>query len=124
MSEAFDPYYRWLGISRKHQPPDHYRLLGVEQFESDLEVIRDAAARQMAHVRTYQLGQHSDLSQKILNELGAAKACLSDPAKKTAYDQWLRHALQPSSGQTDRSEADSLDPALQPFLRQVEQVPG
>jgi hypothetical protein len=71
MSEAFDPYYRWLGISPKHQPPDHYQLLGVEQFESDPEVIRDAAAQRMAHSRTYQLGQHSELSQKILNELAA-----------------------------------------------------
>ncbi len=90
MPQTFDPYHRWLGISPKHRPPDHYRLLGVEQFENDPEVIRDAAARQMAHVRSYQLGQNSELSQKILNELGVAKACLLDPAKKAQYDARLR----------------------------------
>ena len=35
MSEAFDPYYRWLGIPPGEQPPDHYRLLGIERFEAD-----------------------------------------------------------------------------------------
>ena len=44
MSEAFDPYHRWLGISPKDQPPDHYRLLGIEQFESDLRVIGAATS--------------------------------------------------------------------------------
>lgn len=45
MQESFDPYYRWLGIPPKHQPPNHYRLLGLELFENDVEVIRDAAER-------------------------------------------------------------------------------
>jgi hypothetical protein len=104
MPAEFDPYHRWLGISPKHRPPDHYRLLGVEQFESDPEVIRDAAAQRMAHVRTYQLGQHSELSQKILNELGAAKACLLDPAEKARYDANLK----------GRSAAVTVKPAPPP----------
>lgn len=94
MSGMFDPYHRWLGIPPKDQPPNYYRLLGVELFEADREVIRDAAERQMAHVRTYQLGSQSALSQKILNELGAAKACLLDLPKKTAYDASLERTTQ------------------------------
>lgn len=90
MSAAFDPYHRWLSISPKDQPPDHYRLLSVDRFESDPEVIHDAAERQMRHVRSYALGQHQDLSQRILNELGAAKACLLNPEKKARYDAELR----------------------------------
>jgi hypothetical protein len=39
--------------------------LGIEQFESDPEVIRDAAEQRMAHVRTYQLGPNSAMSQKM-----------------------------------------------------------
>ncbi|MGB1817044.1 MAG: hypothetical protein ACPHJ3_16920 [Rubripirellula sp.] len=35
----FDPYYKWLGISADDQPANHYRLLGVDQFESDADVI-------------------------------------------------------------------------------------
>ena len=90
MSDNFDAYYRWLGIRPEQQPPSHYRLLGITLFEDDPDVILDAAERQMAHVKTYQLGRHIELSQKILNELAAAKCCLFDPEEKAAYDSWLR----------------------------------
>ena len=76
MSDEFDPYYAWLGIPPKDQPPNHYRLLGLDLFETNLDVIESAAFRQMGHVRTYQSGQHSRESQQLLNELSAAKISL------------------------------------------------
>ena len=39
MPEEFDPYYLWLGIPPEEQPPNHYRLLGLRQFEDNREVI-------------------------------------------------------------------------------------
>ena len=96
MSGKFDPYHRWLGIPPKQQPANHYRLLGLELFEADAEVIHDAAERQMAHVRTYQLGPDVELSQRILNELASAKACLMDSPRKAEYDAKLRATLQRS----------------------------
>ncbi len=92
-STKFDPYHRWLGVSPKDQPPTYYRLLGIDPFEPDPEVIRDAAERQMAHVRRYQLGKYSELSQKILNELGTAKGCLLDPIDRARYDWQLKERL-------------------------------
>jgi len=93
VSEPFDPYHRWLGISPKDQPANHYRLLGIDPFESDPNVIEAAADRQMAHLRTYQTGRHGDVSQRLLNEVAAAKVALLNPAKKAAYDQRLRTEL-------------------------------
>ncbi len=93
MTADFDPYYRWLAIPPGEQPPDYYRLLGTQPFESDPEVIRDAAERQMAHVRSYQLGQYAEVSQRVLNELGAARACLLNPERKVEYDRKLREKL-------------------------------
>jgi hypothetical protein len=90
MSEAFDPYLNWLGIRDPKRPPNHYRLLGIDLFESDPEIISVAADRQMAHVRTFQTGKHSALSQRLLNEIAAAKLCLLNPAKKAEYDAMLR----------------------------------
>lgn len=90
MVERFDPYLQWLGIRDRERPPDHYRLLGVDPFESDPEVLTHAADRQMAHVRTFQTGKHSAESQRLLNELAAAKICLLNPEKKTEYDARLR----------------------------------
>ena len=90
MSEAFDPYLHWLGIRDPERPPNHYRLLGVAPFEDDADVLGNAADRQMSHVRTFQTGPHSAESQKLLNELAAAKLCLLSSEKKKVYDAELR----------------------------------
>lgn len=86
----FDPYYVWLGIPPKNQPPDHYRLLGLEAFEPDLRVIESAADRQMAHVKTFQTGKNGPDSQRILTHLSQARQCLLNPQQKAAYDAALR----------------------------------
>jgi hypothetical protein len=93
MADSFDPYLRWLGIRDPQRPPNHYRLLGVDLFESDSDVIAVAADRQMAHVRTFQTGQLAELSQQLLNELAAARICLLKPEKKAAYDAQLKKQL-------------------------------
>ncbi|MHB1035688.1 MAG: toxin-antitoxin system YwqK family antitoxin [Pirellulales bacterium] len=95
MAQPFDPYYKWLGIPPEAQPPDRYRLLGIQRFESDADVISHAVDRQMAHVRTFQTGQHSAESQRLLNELAAARLCLLHPEKKAAYDATLRAEIPP-----------------------------
>ena len=86
----FDPYHKWLGIASEDQPPNHYRLLGVALFESDPEVIDAAANRQMAYLQQRATGQYAALSQKLLNEIAAARLCLLDPQKKAEYDAGLR----------------------------------
>lgn len=93
MSVGFDPYYTWLGIPPAEQPPDHYRLLGIARFESNAEVIRHAAHRQMVHVRSLQTPVNRPVSQKILNEIGNAQTCLLQPKDKAMYDVQLRERL-------------------------------
>jgi hypothetical protein len=95
MGEAFDPYYKWLGIPPEEQPPSHYRLLGIRDFESDPDVVQAAADQRMAHLRTYQTSRHADWSQRLLNEVASAKICLLTAVKRTAYDQRLRESRQP-----------------------------
>ncbi len=94
----FDPYVKWLGIRSPERPPNHYRLLGLEPLEHDADVIAAAADRQMAHVRRFQNGPHSEISQQLLNQLAAAKVCLLRAESKTEYDDRLRlELLQPSA---------------------------
>lgn len=93
MAEGFDPYHKWLGIPPKDQPPNHYRLLGIERFEADPQVIELAADRQMTHVRSFQTGPHSALSQRLLNELSAARICLLNAQRKAEYDRTLQSAV-------------------------------
>jgi hypothetical protein len=85
-----DPYYEWLGIQPKDQPPNHYRLLGLELFEENRSVIDTAANRQMSFIKQYQTGPDSELTQKLLNELSAARLCLLSAPAKAAYDEKLR----------------------------------
>ncbi len=93
MVQVFDPYHLWLGIPPREQPPNHYRMLGIELFESNADVIATAADRQMVHLRTFQSGKHSLLSQRLLNEVAAAKVVLLSPATKAAYDEQLQGRL-------------------------------
>ncbi len=98
MAEAFDAYYVWLGIGPEEQPAHHYRLLGIRLFEPNPEVIDSAADRQMAHLRTFQQGRNAALSQRMLNEVSAARVCLLNPATKAAYDAQLRAAARAATG--------------------------
>ena len=105
MSEPFDPYYKWLGIPPAEQPPNHYRLLGLNLFETDLEVISNAADQRMVHLRVYQTGKQSATSQRLLNEISTARVTLLDAARKAAYDESLRAALAAQSDALVLTEA-------------------
>jgi hypothetical protein len=93
---AFDPLHRWLGIAPHEQPPDHYRLLGLARFEDDPDVIDSAANRQMAYVQGFAAGPHGPESQRLLNQLAAARLCLLDPKRRASYDTDLRAANDPA----------------------------
>jgi formylglycine-generating enzyme required for sulfatase activity/WD40 repeat protein len=102
MPEAFDAYHKWLGIPPAEQPPHHYRLLGIGLFEQDPDVIESAADQRMSHLRTFQGGAHSALSQKLLNEVSAAKVCLLAADRKAAYDAELRRRTAPPKPAAER----------------------
>ncbi|MBR6437347.1 MAG: hypothetical protein IKS45_12650 [Thermoguttaceae bacterium] len=93
MAEQFDPYYQWLGIPQDERPINKYRLLSLQLFESDEDVIANAADRQMAYIRTFQSGAHSAESQALLNELSSARVTLLNKQSKAEYDQQLRKTL-------------------------------
>ena len=105
MPSTFDPYRVWLGIPPEEQPPNHYRLLGAAPFEAKPAAIEHAANQRIAHLRTFQTGKHSALSQKLLNEVAAAKACLLNPGKKAAYDRHLRQALEAQGRKSKKRHA-------------------
>jgi len=127
-SQTFDPYYKWLGIPPNKQPPNHYTLLGIGLFESDAVVIQTAAEQRTIHLRSFHLGPRAALSQRLLNEVSSAKACVLDPPKKAAYDATLREQLASDAGRaakgagSESPAADGLDPALA-FLEQLNE-PG
>lgn len=93
MSGQFDPYHVWLGIPPDESAkggPNHYRLLGLQLWEADRDVISNALDQRLAYLRTLQTGKRSAQSQKLSNEVSAAGGILLDAKKKLAYDEKLR----------------------------------
>ncbi|MGQ9761830.1 MAG: hypothetical protein ACUVQH_07955 [Thermogutta sp.] len=105
MAPAFDPYHVWLGIPPHEQPPDYYRLLGIARFEEDLDVIDQAAERQLEFLREQLKTPHRDLAEQLQREIHAARQVLLDPNKKRAYDLALRQRLFPEGAATKRESA-------------------
>ena len=104
MCMSFDPYYQWLGIPPEKQPPDCYQLLGIRRFERNPTVISHAAERQLLMLKTMQNGPHAALTQKLMNEVTAARIRLLDPEKKAQYDAEIRK----------QTRASKLPPPPQP----------
>jgi hypothetical protein len=93
MADAFDPYVEWLGIRDPRRPVDHYRLLGVEPFTADVQLLAAAADRRVAAVYAYRAGPYVPLADRLLAELAAARTCLLHPALKAEYDRRLRASI-------------------------------
>ncbi|MCA9246364.1 MAG: hypothetical protein KDA42_04585 [Planctomycetales bacterium] len=112
MTQAFDPYYKWLAIPPSEQPPNHYRLLGVQTFEADLDVIATAADRQMTHVKSFAGGPHASNTQRLLNELAKAKICLLNREQKAIYDAELArsNAQHATENRSTTGACDGLAP--------------
>lgn len=91
MTERFNPYRQWLGLDADAERLNHYELLGLSLFEPDQETIRHSADRALARVRSHRPGSHAAIWARLLDELGQAKACLTDPAQKASYDAKLHN---------------------------------
>lgn len=88
-------YTKWLGIPAAEQPPDHYRILGLRQFENDPEIIANAADQRMTYLRTFQAGPHGQTCQTLLNQIAAARVCLLNGDRKSLYDAQLAASIVP-----------------------------
>jgi serine/threonine protein kinase len=100
VQDTFDPYYKWLGIRAEQQPPTLYRLLGVNEFEKDVDAIHSAADSRSGYLRTLQSGPHGEAATRLLNEVGRARIVLTNPNRRAAYDCVL-HSAKPADGRAD-----------------------
>ena len=119
MAADFDPYYKWLGIPPEEQPANHYRLLAVNLFETDRDVIAAAANRQMAYLQQLASGPDLKQAQKLLGEVSQARVCLLNAKQKKAYDEQLRSAL-PADEPQEPSEKEQ--PTEAPGLQAIQPV--
>lgn len=86
----FNPYSEWLGLSSDLADPNHYQLLGLNDFEADAGRITNAADKAMTRVRSFRPGANARAWSKLLDELLLAKGRLLDIERKLEYDADLR----------------------------------
>jgi WD40 repeat protein/formylglycine-generating enzyme required for sulfatase activity len=104
----FDPYHIWLGIPETARPISKYRLLGIDDFENNTEVIGAAAERQTIYLRTLQAGEHAVLVADLLNEVSQARVTLLNADQKAEYDEGLRKQQTPEPEEEPVPEQDPL----------------
>lgn len=126
-------YHQWFGIPFKDQPPNAYRLLGVERFESDPAVIEAAAEQRMLLLRARQNGSHSAQTQQMMNEVSRAMNILLDDSKRAAYDDELRQRMAGQNGnghvnapaeQIPAGQSEETAPAPAPITLRTDAVPA
>jgi hypothetical protein len=93
VEESFDPYRKWLGIPPEEQPPHHYRLLGLELFEEDADVIVNAADARLEYLKSLSKDVHADMAEQLCAQIKEVQSCLLDPAKKAFYDGQLQRRI-------------------------------
>jgi hypothetical protein len=113
MSSPINPYRKWLGIPERELPADHYRLLGIERFESDPDVIQSSVDRQVQHVMVYLGGEHDELARLLAQEIETAGRCLLNPDLKRIYDEALK--------QRSRADADKWE--MPPMVTPIPATP-
>jgi hypothetical protein len=90
LGDDFNPYRQWLGFA-EDRAPNYYELLSLDPHETDPARISAAAARATTKVRSFRPGSQAPAWSRLLDEIQAAKACISDPAKRAEYDSATLH---------------------------------
>lgn len=118
VTDAFHPYQQWLGFPAGRLPRDYYELFRLERFEPDLKLIAREADIVIAEVRRVRPGPFASQWAALLDELCTAKACLTDPRRKAAYDARLRSDVSQPGLLTETGlrspSASSSDPSQPP----------
>lgn len=107
-SQQLDPYYFFLGIPSQEQPPNHYRLLGIELFEANDEIISVAADRQMGYLQQHESGNHGDRVTELLVNVARARISLLDPNRREPYDAQLRSQLKEAEQNSQHALEEEL----------------
>jgi type IV pilus assembly protein PilM len=100
---GFDPYRAWLNVRELRRPLNAYQLLGLPNFEEDIDSVRAAAAQQRVNIQSHRFEGAPEVWQQIHDELEDSIAVLLDPDRKTAYDASLR-----ATGANDRAPSPAV----------------
>lgn len=84
-----DPFAVLLGVRTVKRPLNAYELMGLDDLEQDVDVIKRAVKNRRATLLTRKDKAQPLIWQKMSQELERAAATLTDPDKKAEYDEQL-----------------------------------
>jgi hypothetical protein len=120
---SFNPYKQWLEISYQGTVPSYYEMIGIDESETDGQLIKAAANRALARVRGHRPGDQAAIWTGLLDQLSQAAACLADPNMRADYDQLLVDGAVPHKDLAQPSaEFDSLDDMPSPLPAELPPV--
>ena len=113
MSNSFNPYQSWLGLSGP-QPANLYELIGVPSFTGEPPLLAEAIEERMARVTPHLQGPQAALAKQLMQELQQAKSTLLVGASRREYEQKLRQAsaAQPMMAQAQPMMAAPVMPGM------------
>ena len=79
----------WLGIPPEEQPPDHYRLLSLTQFESNPDTIKEAIQSLKVGLQKKALSGFETEAKELYEIVKNAKRVLLNEERKGIYDRLL-----------------------------------
>ena len=93
MADDKNLYHLMLNLPEDVTSPDHYQLLGLEQFEDDEKAIRDAAIDANRELLKWQNSDYHRECDHLMDEVVAARETLLDAQRKAEYDRELRRRV-------------------------------
>jgi len=88
-TESDDIYQQWLEIPAEYCPPNHYALLGIDDFCDDTDVIDGAAKNRTAYLHQIAAGPNRKAVQRLMGEVAVARRTLLNSEARSEYDEWL-----------------------------------
>jgi hypothetical protein len=101
-------YHEWLGIPNKDETPNHYEILGIPLFETNLVVISNGAARRNVYLQTMFASEFAELAQEIQKEVAKAKISLMNEKSRLEYEESLKHQIEVGDIASKHSVASSI----------------
>jgi len=109
--------HEWLAIPLEEQPADYYRLIGVNCFEADMNIVIGAAEQRLRFLSQFDAPEQIAVASEIRELIEAARNHLLSPSAKQSYDNQLRGEPQPEA-------QEDAAPAAFPSVVPVTQIEG
>ena len=102
MSDDRNFYHLMLELPEDATSPDYYQLLGLERFEDDQVLIKDATLDANKKLLAWQNSDYHRECDHLMDEVVAARELLLDTTHKASYDRRLRRKVRRDEGDPSR----------------------